>query len=188
MYIFASCFVAIISYRVLTNADFANRTKPGKFIALDCEMVGVGDDPDNNSVLARVSIVNYHGEQLYDSFVLPQEEVTDWRTHVSGVTRKHMTMARDFETVQKDVANLIEGRVLVGHALKNDLEVLFMSHPKKDLRDTSRFGPFRKMSGGKAPRLKKLAKDILGVDIQCGEHSSVRVDNSTPFTMNLIRP
>ena len=103
----------------------------------------MGDDPDNNSVLARVSIVNYHGEQLYDSFVRPRDYVTDWRTHVSGVAPKHMATARDFETVQKDVADLLEGRILVGHALKHDLEVLFMSHPKKDLRDTSRFGEFR---------------------------------------------
>jgi RNA exonuclease 4 len=90
-----------------------------------------------------------------------------------------MATARDFETVQKDVADLLEGRILVGHALKHDLEVLFMSHPKKDLRDTSRFGEFRKMSGGRTPSLKKLAKDILGIDIQGGEHSSVCGNNPT---------
>ena len=44
----------------------------------------------------------------------------------------------EFETVQKDVAEILDGRILVGHALKHDLKVLFLSHPRKKLRDTSR--------------------------------------------------
>lgn len=31
--------------------------------------------------------------------------------------------AKDFPTVQKRVAELIKGRILVGHALRNDLKV-----------------------------------------------------------------
>ena len=54
-------------------------------------MVGVGGvGKDERSVLARASVVNYHGEQLYDSFVKPREAVTNWRTSVSGVTPDHM--------------------------------------------------------------------------------------------------
>src|SRR5579862_5434614 len=137
-------------------------------------MVGVGRPPPNDTnALARISIVNYHGAQIYDSFVRPQELVTDWRTHISGVSSRHMSTARDFVTVQRDVAALLEGRILVGHALKNDLDVLKLSHPMRDTRDTARYRGFRKLSLGRTPGLKKLASEVLGVDIQSGEHSSV---------------
>ncbi|WAR26115.1 REXO4-like protein [Mya arenaria] len=55
-----------------------------KVVGMDCEMVGVGED-GADSVLARVSIVNQHGEPVYDSFVMPKEKVTDYRTQFSGV-------------------------------------------------------------------------------------------------------
>ena len=47
-------------------------------------MVGVGPN-GSESVLARVSIVNWHGEILMDEFVKPKERVTDYRTKWSGV-------------------------------------------------------------------------------------------------------
>lgn len=151
----------------------------GKFIAIDCEMVGVGPTPDTDSALARVSIVNYHGHQLYDSFVQPKETVTDYRTFVSGITPQLLQSARTFEAVQADVATLLDGKILVGHAIKHDLEALLLGHSKRDIRDTSRHPPFRQLAGGKTPGLKKLAREVLGVDIQGGEHSSIEDARAT---------
>ena len=53
-------------------------------IAMDCEMVGVGLKGEE-SILARVSIVNHFGHCVYDKYVKPREKVTDYRTHVSGI-------------------------------------------------------------------------------------------------------
>lgn len=164
------------------NGGFSKDVEIGKYVGIDCEMVGVGgseDQDEDRSVLARVSIVNFHGTQIYDSFVRPKEFVTDWRTHVSGVSPKNMATARTFEDVQTDVAEILKGRILVGHAIKNDLEAIMIGHPKRDIRDTSRFRDFRKYSAGKTPSLKKLAKEILGVDIQGGEHSSIEDARTT---------
>ena len=162
-----------------TNEGLSPTAEAGKYIALDCEMVGVGPDPSNDSALARVSIVNYHGHQLYDSFVLPKEPVTDYRTHISGITPALLQTARSFEAVQADIAKLLDGKILVGHAVKNDLRALKLGHPKRDTRDTSRYPAFRQLAGGKTPSLKKLAKEVLGVDIQGGEHSSVEDARAT---------
>ncbi|KAE8354621.1 hypothetical protein BDV28DRAFT_156045 [Aspergillus coremiiformis] len=151
----------------------------GKYVAMDCEMVGVGPNPDHDSALARVSIVNFNGQQVYDSFVRPKEMVTDWRTHVSGILPKHMAEARSLEQVQKDVTEIIDGRILVGHALRNDLDALLLSHPKRDIRDTSKHPPYRKIAGGGSPRLKMLASEFLGLDIQGGAHSSVEDAKAT---------
>src|SRR5450432_3971810 len=162
------------------NAGLSKEVKIGQYVAMDCEMVGVGGE-ENRSVLARVSIVNFHGIQVYDSFVKPKEMVTDWRTHISGVSPKDMSTAKCFDGVQDEIAELLKGRVLIGHDIKHDLEVLMLVHPREDIRDTSRFSGFRKYNAGKTPSLKKLAKEILGVDIQAGQHSSIEDAQATMF-------
>lgn len=142
-------------------------------------MVGVGPQPDRESALARVSIVNYNGDQVYDSFVQTKEDVTDWRTRVSGITPQCMREARSFEEVQADIAQILHGRILVGHAVRNDLDAILLGHPKKDIRDTSRHPPYRQLAGGGSPRLKVLALELLGLDIQSQAHSSVEDARAT---------
>ncbi|KAJ9662391.1 3'-5' exonuclease [Coniosporium apollinis] len=163
------------------NAGRSATATLGKYIALDCEMVGTGPPPALDSQLARVSLVNYHGHQLYDSYVLPTIPITDYRTAVSGITPALLRKgyARPFAEVQRDVAELISGRILVGHALKNDLGVLVLSHPRRDIRDTARHPKFRALSMGKAPSLKRLASEVLGVEIQGGQHSSIEDARAT---------
>ena len=161
------------------NEGLSATAEAGKFIAIDCEMVGVGPTPDDESALARVSIVNYHGNQLYDSYVLPKEAVTDFRTFVSGITPDVLKEARTFEIVQADVAKLLDGRILIGHAINNDLAALRLGHSKRDIRDTSKHPPFRALAKGRTPGLKRLAREVLGVEIQGGEHSSIEDARAT---------
>ena len=161
------------------NEGLSATADAGKYISIDCEMVGVGPVPGNESALARVSVVNYHGHQLYDSFVQTKEPVTDYRTFVSGITPPLLQEARTFETVQADVARLLDGKILIGHSVKHDLDALLLGHPKKSIRDTSRHPYYRKFSGGGIPSLKRLAKQVLGVDIQGGEHSSIEDARAT---------
>ena len=105
-------------------------------LAMDCEMVGIGFKGEE-SMLARVSIVNHFGHCVYDKYVKPREKVTDYRTHVSGIRPDDIANGVDFEVVQQEVSDLLHGRVLVGHSIKNDLKVLFLTHPKKMIRDTA---------------------------------------------------
>uniref|UniRef100_A0A915IT32 RNA exonuclease 4 n=1 Tax=Romanomermis culicivorax TaxID=13658 RepID=A0A915IT32_ROMCU len=145
-----------------------------KCLAIDCEFVGVGQD-GKDDMLARVSIVNLYGDCVYDKYVAPVEEVIDYRTAISGVRQENLVNAEKLKVVQKEVGDLIQGHILVGHNIKKDLQMLFLSHPKKDLRDTSKYRPFRVAARTKWPSLKKLAGLILGVVIQTGEHDSVRL-------------
>ncbi|KAF7386661.1 hypothetical protein HZH66_011113 [Vespula vulgaris] len=148
-----------------------NNKKITKLIAIDCEMVGIGDGSE--SMIARVSIVNKFGYCLYDKYVKPREKVQDYRTAVSGIYPHHLKNGEEFSVVQKEVADILKGRILVGHALKNDLAVLFLSHPWRSLRDTSRYKPFRQITKANTPSLKRLASELLGIEIQVGEHNSV---------------
>ncbi|KAK7472103.1 3'-5' exonuclease [Stygiomarasmius scandens] len=62
---------------------------PGKYLALDCEMVGVGINGSESS-LARVSLVNFNGAVIMDEFVKQRERVVDYRTQWSGVRESDM--------------------------------------------------------------------------------------------------
>ncbi|CAK7239486.1 MAG: 3'-5' exonuclease [Sporothrix thermara] len=180
-----------------TDRENAGRTPGlavGKYIALDCEMVGVGPD-GREDALARVSVVDFFGRQVYDSYVKPRpgQRVTDWRTHVSGVSSRHLRLARPFDEVRTVVEDLLRGedgegkqetRILVGHDVRHDLQVLDLSHPPRLIRDTAKFSGFKQYGHGPKPALRVLAREILGIDIQQGAHSSVE---DARVTMHLFR-
>ncbi|XP_062195494.1 uncharacterized protein LOC133898780 [Phragmites australis] len=152
-----------------------------KVVAVDCEMVGVGAG-GSKSALGRVTLVNSFGNVVYDEYVRTVERIVDYRTRISGIRPKHMNKAKEFWIVQKEVAELIKGRVLVGHALHNDLKVLLLSHPKKDIRDTSEYEIFRRE--GKRRSLKDLAAQVLGAKIQQNEHCPIEDARAVMFIYN----
>lgn len=141
-----------------------------KVLALDCEMVS---DLNNEDMLARVSVVNYNLECIYDKFVKPTSKVGDFRTRFSGIREGDLANGEDFGTVQNEVKTLLYNKILVGHALGNDFKVLKFGHHKQLIRDSSKYEPFREVSDYKSPSLKKLAKVFLDENIQEGEHSSI---------------
>ncbi|XP_059850204.1 RNA exonuclease 4 [Hypanus sabinus] len=157
-----------------------------KAIAMDCEMVGVGPDKVE-SILARVSIVNKFGKCIYDKYVKPTEKVTDYRTWVSGIRPEDVKNGEDFKVVQKEVADILKGRILVGHAVHNDLKILFLSHPKKRIRDTQKYKPFKALVKCGRPSLKHLCRQILKVKVQESEHSSVQDAQATMRLYTLAR-
>ncbi|KAI8974006.1 ribonuclease H-like domain-containing protein [Trametes punicea] len=164
------------------------RTQPGKYVALDCEMVGVGIDGEE-SALARVSLVNFHGAVLLDAFVRPRERIVDYRTQFSGIRPADMVHARSFEEVQKQVADILENRILVGHAVHNDLKALLLSHPRPHTRDTQSLAHKHKLPSarGRRPALRHLVQHELGLAIQSGEHSSVTDARATMALFRLYR-
>lgn len=71
------------------NADDDSHVDKLKYVALDCEMVGLGTD-GKVSALARCAIVDYDGKVIYDEFVRPPGLVTDFRTKYSGIRKKDL--------------------------------------------------------------------------------------------------
>ncbi|MBW0461277.1 hypothetical protein O181_000992 [Austropuccinia psidii MF-1] len=154
------------------NVTSSKQTQVGKYVAIDCEMVGVGPK-GSQSALARVSLVNFFGVVLLDSYVRPKEKVTDYRTWVSGIKPQHLKDARSFEEIASQVAEMIKDKVLIGHAISNDLNALLLKHPRSLIRDTSAYKPLQKIAKTRLPSLKKLTALLLKIDIQKGSHSSV---------------
>lgn len=157
-----------------------------KAVAMDCEMVGVGPDGDD-SIVARVSLVNRYGTCIYDKYVKPTEKVTDYRTAVSGIRPNDIVNGENVTTVQKEVAQILQGRILVGHAIHNDLKILLLDHPKKNIRDTQKYKPFKEIAKSSRPALRVLCKEVLHVKVQHGEHSSVQDAQATMRLYTLAR-
>ncbi|EKX55067.1 hypothetical protein GUITHDRAFT_83930 [Guillardia theta CCMP2712] len=180
---------------VLGNVRVKSReaAKPRTFghcVAIDCEMVGVGRS--NKSALARVAIVDENGSCLLDEYVKPTEKVTNYRTRWSGIRPRDLVKAPSFQDVRQRVVNLIRGKILVGHAIHNDLNVLHVCHPPGLIRDTSFYVGLRKelaqacsqYDASRPPSLKQLSRDILKAEIQVGEHCPVE---DARYTMKLYQ-
>lgn len=122
-----------------------------------------------DSICARVVLVDWKGRALLDSYVAPVQPVADYRTYVSGITAEHLVGAPAFETVREQALQLLQDKILVGHALVNDLQCLQISHPQHLIRDTALYTPFQRTNyeGQLVPRkLKELAAEKLGQTIQ----------------------
>ena len=143
--------------------------QPQSFVAMDCEMVGVGKD-GTQSALARISILDYYGNVVMDEYIKPGRKVTDYRSFVSGITPEilHTKAKLSFAACRKQVIKLLRGKVLVGHALENDLGILRINHPWYMIRDTAQYQPFMKVRAGAywPRRLQDLALEKLNRDVQ----------------------
>ncbi|KAJ1468383.1 ribonuclease H-like domain-containing protein [Baffinella frigidus] len=124
-------------------------------VAIDCEMVGVGAKK-NRSILARVAVLGEDGRVILDAHVAPTERVTDYRTRYSGIRARDLVGARPFEGVRHQVAAILRGRILVGHAVHNDLKVLGLPHPPALVRDTAAYGGLRRELAGVLDRYRLL--------------------------------
>ncbi|KIP11431.1 hypothetical protein PHLGIDRAFT_63797, partial [Phlebiopsis gigantea 11061_1 CR5-6] len=95
-------------------------------------------------MVARVTLTDYRGFVIYDSYVRPTSPVTDYRTAETGLTAQHIASAPPFPEVQQRVATMLRGKILIGYGLWEFLSVMGLSHPAIDTRDAALFLPFRR--------------------------------------------
>ena len=84
----------------------------------------------SQSSLARVSLVNYHGVVIMDEYVKKRERVVNSGRHDQWCDIKALiltsSVAKPFKDVQMTANKLLDGRILIGHAIHNDLKALVM--------------------------------------------------------------
>jgi DNA polymerase III epsilon subunit-like protein len=141
-------------------------------VALDCEMVGVGEK--SISEIARISAIDYlTGEILIDSLVQPTQPVKDWRTKYSGITEDAMTEAiaqrkilSGWPEARASLFRHIDANtVLIGQSLQYDLLALGIQHERivdSAILASAAVGRNAKRQWG----LKDLCTQLLGIKIQ----------------------
>ena len=139
------CLFSSLPTPTTTTPDQITEREKNNYIAMDCEMVGIGPH-GTTSRLARVALVSHDGSVLYDAHVQVTEVITDHRTRVSGIRPSDLLASNgavSFDEARSRVRSLIRNKILVGHGLKNDFAALCIhDHPWYDIRDTARYEPF----------------------------------------------
>ena len=143
------------------------------YIALDCEMVeGLRRKP----MVAEVALVDWNGDVIYHTYVQPTGPVKNYREEITGLTPAILDGARPFEEVQAEVLRHLQGKIVVGHALENDLRALQIRLNPADIRNTAHH-PFFQTLGPKTLQPQKLAKlyetYVGNAEIQKGHHGAI---------------
>ncbi|XP_063828173.1 RNA exonuclease 5 [Ostrinia nubilalis] len=158
---------------VMSKDEYLPVTSNSPMFGLDCEMCLT----NAGSELTRVSIVNEKHETIYESFVKPYNDITDYLTRYSGITKSILNdVTKRLEDVQKEIKDILPpDAILVGQSLNIDLHALKMMHPY--IIDTSLIFNFTGERTRK-PKLKTLAREFLKVDIQSGNNGHCSVEDS----------
>lgn len=149
-------------------------------VSLDCEMVGTGPK-GRVSEVARCSLVDYHGHVLFDEYIRPIGQVTDFRSQWSGIRQHHLTKATPFTQARAQVKSLLNGKVLVGHSVHFDLKSLDLVHPGHMIRDTCTARLLTRLAGfprEHRPSLKALTNQLLNRQIQVSTAGHCSVEDA----------
>lgn len=149
-------------------------------VSLDCEMVEcISATGSSLNSLARCSIVGYHGELILDLYVKQTRPVIDYRYRFSGINERILREKPcvSHKEARDRVKKTIDGKLLVGHSIHNDFQVLDLSHPAFltiDLASKSVRSMFKTLPNSTHKYgLKSLAFNHLNRVIQKSTHCSV---------------
>ncbi|KAK7060573.1 RNA exonuclease 3 [Paramarasmius palmivorus] len=97
--------------------------------ALDCEMIYT----TGGLRIARVSIVDGEGKQVFDELIRMDEgvEILDYNTRFSGITAEEYNVKAllPLSSIRRSLDALLDAdTILIGHALENDLRTLRIVH------------------------------------------------------------
>jgi len=102
------------------------RGKETQVLALDCERILTTE----GERLARVSIVNYYGNIVFDTLVKPTDfhdqpyEVLDYREWITGIKASDLNFAPSFSNIAPILQKIVNHKTIVGHSLQDDLDIM----------------------------------------------------------------
>ena len=143
-----------------TTSDDEYKTSENVY-ALDCEMCYTTKGLE----LTRISIVDIHLNEIYESLVKPDTQILDYNTRWSGLTEASLRNCnKKLKHVQADLMKLFnKDTILIGHSLDSDFKAIKLIHT--NIIDTSVVFP-HKMGPPYKRALRNLMSEYLQKIIQ----------------------
>ena len=60
---------------------------------------------------------------MYDSYIKPENKITNFLTEITGITYSHVKQAPKWSQEVAKVKKILLGKMVVGHTIDKDLEV-----------------------------------------------------------------
>eukprot|EP00887_Chlorella_sp_A99_P000892 scaffold5.g892.t1 len=167
-----------------------------RLVALDVECTTLVCGGRRVQLPVEVCVLDARGATLCHSFCNPcMAEHDGWR-HVAGLAPALWLDALPLDALREDLRRLLAGKVVVGHNLGKDLQVLGLADtvPPEALRDTMRYAQLQQAPGrrrrGRRPRrqgrkLSELASEKLGRAIQLERRHDPREDAAAALDLYL---
>ncbi|TRY70658.1 hypothetical protein TCAL_02867 [Tigriopus californicus] len=112
---------------VLSNDKYQEVSLESPMYSLDCEMCLTREGNE----LTRICVVDSDCKVVYHSLVKPQNEIVNYLTKYSGITKQMLVgVEKRLADVQNDLRDLLPANAIwVGQSLNSDLHAMKMMHP-----------------------------------------------------------
>ncbi|KAL6844459.1 hypothetical protein ACP4OV_026132 [Aristida adscensionis] len=150
-------------WKVLRIGKVSNIMSSRAMLAVDCEMVLCHDGTE---AVVRVCVVDNNLEVKLDTLVNPLKAIVDYRSHITGVSKKDIEGATaSLVDVQKSLKRILsKGDILIGHSLHRDLFALKIDYSQ--VIDTAYIFKYANLLTTSSPSLNNLCKSVLGFPVR----------------------
>lgn len=111
--------------------------------------------------LARVTIVNFYGNVVFDTLIKPWSKVLDYRESITGIKPMDMKHAPSYPKTAPIIKKILDNKIVIGHSLEDDFKILDLNEAEFvcEKRDIAEFSKFKRKfpKQGEKRKLKELA-------------------------------
>ncbi|KAK4260120.1 hypothetical protein QN277_003277 [Acacia crassicarpa] len=134
-----------------------------KMVAIDCEMVLC---EDGTEAVVSVCVVDRNLKVKLKKLVQPNKAIAYYRSEITGVYTQDLEgVTCSLAKIQKSLSKmLMDGTILVGHSLHNDLRALKLDYVR--VIDTSYIFQYSDCNAHRRPSLNTLCKAVLGYELR----------------------
>ncbi|CDO66163.1 exoribonuclease, putative [Plasmodium reichenowi] len=95
--------------------------------SIDCEMC---ETTNHQRELTKITVVDAYMNIIYDSYVIPDNKITNYLTLYSGINESTLeNVTTKLKDVQEHLKKFLNKKsILIGHSLENDLHALKIAH------------------------------------------------------------
>nr|XP_045089594.1 small RNA degrading nuclease 1-like [Aegilops tauschii subsp. strangulata] len=149
-------------WKVMRIGKVSSTMNAGAMLAIDCEMVLCHDGTE---AVVRVCVVDNKLKVKLDTLVNPLKPVADYRTYITGVSKKDLGVTCSLLDIQKSLKKILaKGKILVGHSLYRDLYALKFDYSR--VIDTAYIFKYANLPTTSSASLNSLCKSVCGYSVR----------------------